>query len=83
MEPRWPPLEEPTARAAWNEVLKPVATQMQTCAPQLAARLVERLQADLPKIVPDLTAVAEQLASCEAIIQSSKASGVREDPEAS
>lgn len=69
MEPRWPPLQEPTARKAWSEVLKPVATQMQMCAPQLAARLVERLQADLPEILPDATAVAEQLASVEAILR--------------
>lgn len=69
MEPRWPPLQEPTARKVWNDVLKPVAAQMQTCAPQLAARLVERLQADLPTIVPDATAVAEQLASVEAILR--------------
>jgi DNA-binding PucR family transcriptional regulator len=50
-------------------VLKPVAAQLQTCAPELAARIVERLQDDLPKIVPDATAVAEQLASCEAILR--------------
>ncbi|MEB3983695.1 helix-turn-helix domain-containing protein [Mycobacterium sp. 663a-19] len=69
MEPRWPPLQEPTARKAWNGVLKPVAAQLQTCAPQLAARIVERLRADLPTIVPDATAVAEQLASVEAILR--------------
>ncbi|OBI94087.1 hypothetical protein A5660_12430 [Mycobacterium alsense] len=69
MEPRWPPLHEPTARKAWNEVLKPVAAQLQTCAPQLAAQLVERLQVDLPTIVPDATAVAEQLGSVEAILR--------------
>ncbi len=69
MEPRWPPLREPAARKAWNEVLKPVAAQLQTRATQLAARIVECLQADLPKIVPDATAVAEQRASVEAILR--------------
>lgn len=69
MEPRWPPLQEPTARKAWDEVLKPVGAQLQTCAPQFAARIVERLQADLPTIVPDATAVAEQLGSVEAILR--------------
>jgi DNA-binding PucR family transcriptional regulator len=69
MEPRWPPLQEPTARKAWQAVLKPVAAQLQTCAPQFAARIVERLQADLPNILPDATAVAEQLGSVEAILR--------------
>ncbi|HET9876114.1 MAG TPA: helix-turn-helix domain-containing protein [Mycobacterium sp.] len=69
MEPRWPPLQEPIARDAWNKVLKPVAAELQRCTPQLAARIVERLQADLPKIVPDVSAVAEQLASVEAILR--------------
>ncbi|OBF81163.1 hypothetical protein A5791_05805 [Mycobacterium sp. 852002-51163_SCH5372311] len=69
MEPRWPPLQDPIARDAWNEVLKPVAAELQTCAPQLAVRIVERLQAELPKIVPDASAVAEQLASVEAILR--------------
>ena len=69
MEPRWPPLQESSAHKAWQEVLRPIAAEMQTCAPQLAGRIVDRYQSELPKIVPDASAVAEQLASVEASLR--------------
>jgi hypothetical protein len=69
MEPVWRQFQEPAARKVWLEVLKPVAAQMQTCAPQLAERIIDRLKSELPSILPDATAVAEQLASCEAILR--------------
>ena len=69
MEPRWPPFQEPTARQAWQEVLRPVAAELQRCATQLAGLIVDRYQAELPKIVPDASAVAEQLASVEASLR--------------
>jgi DNA-binding PucR family transcriptional regulator/uncharacterized protein YukE len=69
MEPVWRPLQEPAARKAWLEVLRPIAAEMQTCAPQLAGRIVDRYQSELPKIVPDASAVAEQLASVEASLR--------------
>jgi hypothetical protein len=60
MEPQWRPFREPAARKVWLEVLRPVAAEMQTCAPHLAARIVDRFQSELPKVVPDASAVAEQ-----------------------
>jgi DNA-binding PucR family transcriptional regulator len=69
MEPQWRPFQEPTARKVWQEVLTPVAAEMQTRAPQMAGRIVDRYQSELPKIVPDASAVAEQLASVEAILR--------------
>lgn len=66
MEPEWPPLQEPTANRAWQEVLKPLAAQMQMCAPQLAERIVDRFKVELPQLVPDTSAVTAQLASVEA-----------------
>lgn len=69
MEPVWRPLQEPAARKVWLEALRPVAAEMQTCAPQLAGRIVDRYQSELPKIVPDASAVAEQLASVEASLR--------------
>lgn len=69
MEPVWRPFQEPAARKIWLEVLKPVAAQMQTCAPQLTERIVDRFQSELPSVVPDASAVAEQLASGEAVVR--------------
>jgi DNA-binding transcriptional regulator YdaS (Cro superfamily) len=69
MQPLWRPFQEPAARKVWLEVLKPVAAQMQTCAPQLAERIVDRFQSELPSVVPDASAVAEQLASSEAVLR--------------
>jgi PucR C-terminal helix-turn-helix domain/GGDEF-like domain len=60
---------KPAARRVWVEVLKPVAAQLQTGATQLAERMVDRLQSELPSILPDASAVAEQLASVEAILR--------------
>ena len=57
------------ARKVWLEVLRPVAAEMQTCASQLAGRIVDRYQSELPKIVPDAPAVAEQLVSVEASLR--------------
>ncbi|RFZ14988.1 Purine catabolism regulatory protein [Mycobacterium marinum] len=69
MEPRWPPFQEPSARRVWHQVLRPVAAEMQTCATQLARDIVDRYQCELPSIVPDPPAVAEQLASVEASVR--------------
>jgi hypothetical protein len=43
MEPVWQPFQEPAARKVWLEVLRPVAAEMQTCAPQLAGTLQRNL----------------------------------------
>lgn len=65
MEPRWRPLQEPAARRVWEQVLWPIAAQLRTEATQLAAEIVERYQVELPNIVPDASAVSEQLTSVE------------------
>lgn len=69
MEPHWPPFRGPTARRVWQEALRPVAAEMQACAPQLAGRIVELYESELPTVVPDASAVAEQLASVEASVR--------------
>lgn len=74
-------MREPGAAKVWHEVLKPVSAEMQTSAPLLARRIVDRYQSELPRIVPDAAAVAEQSASVEASLRQiaqSIASG--EDP---
>jgi hypothetical protein len=50
-------------------VLRPVAAEMQACAPQLAAQIVDLYRSDLPTVIPDAAAVAEQLASIEASVR--------------
>src|ERR1700740_1289247 len=55
MEPQWRPLHEPSACKVWQQVLRPVAAEMQTCAPLLAQSIVDRYQSELPKIVPDVS----------------------------
>jgi hypothetical protein len=69
MEPQWPSFQEPAAREVWEGVLRPVAAQLQVCAPQLARRIVDRYQSELPKVLPDESAVTEQLASVEATLR--------------
>lgn len=65
MEPQWRPLREPAARRVWQEVLRPVASQLRSCATQLADEIVEWYQSEVPAIVPDATAVSEQVTSVE------------------
>lgn len=62
-------MREPGAAKVWHEVLKPVSAEMQTSAPLLARRIVDRYQSELPRIVPDAAAVAEQSASVEASLR--------------
>ncbi len=69
MEPRWPPLQESAARKVWQEVLTPAAAEMQRCATELASRLVDRYQSELPRLFPGASALAEHLASTEASIR--------------
>lgn len=69
MEPQWRPLHEPSACKVWQDVLRPVTAEMQTCAPLLARRIVDQYRSELPRIVPDASAVAEQLASVEASLR--------------
>lgn len=69
MEPQWRPLHDSTGHRAWQRILRPVAAQLDTCAKELAATVVARYQAELPAVVPDPPAVAEQLASTEACLR--------------
>ena len=69
MEPQWRPFQEPTAHPVWQQVLRPVVAELQTCATQLAGHIVDRYQSEQPKVVPDASAVAEQLASVEASLR--------------
>jgi DNA-binding PucR family transcriptional regulator len=81
MEPQWRPLREPGARRVWQEVLRPVAAQLRTCATQLATEIVDRYQSEVPSIVPDPFAVSEQLASVEdSLRQIAHCIGAGDDP---
>ena len=69
METGWAPAREPQAQRVWKQVLRPLAAQMQACAPELAADAVARMRAELPDRFPDEQTVTENIASTEASIR--------------
>ena len=69
MEPTWEPLREPGAEQAWEKLLRPIATELRSCAAELADRAIARMQADMPVLLPDPQSVKENLVSTEASIR--------------
>lgn len=68
MEPQWRPLREPAANQVWQQVLRPVAAELRVGAGKVAELIVQLYQAEAPEVVPDASAVAEQMASTEAAL---------------
>jgi len=69
METGWAPAREPEARRVWEQVLRPLAAQLQACAPELALDAVARMRDELPQRFPDEQTVAENIVSTEASIR--------------
>ena len=66
MELAWQPLREPDAEEVWENVLRPIAAELRTCAAELADRIVARQQAEMPALFTDPQSVAENTVSTEA-----------------
>ena len=69
MEVDWPPAREPGAQHVWQEILRPIATEMRLSAPELAERAVARIRSEMPQLFPDAQSVEENLVSAEAGIR--------------
>lgn len=69
MELAWEPLREPDAEKVWEELLRPIATELRSCAGQLAERIVSRQQEEMPALFTDPQSVSENLVSTEAGIR--------------
>lgn len=69
MELAWEPLREPDAEKVWAELLRPIATELRSCAGQLAERIVSRQHDEMPALFTDPQSVSENLVSTEAGIR--------------
>lgn len=69
MEPAWEPLRQPGAEQAWDKLLRPVVTELRSCAAELAERSVARMQGEMPALFPDAQSVKENVVSTEASIR--------------
>ncbi len=69
MELAWEPMREPGAEKVWEELLRPIAAELRSCAAELAERAVARLQIEMPVLFPDPQSVRENLVSTEAGIR--------------
>jgi DNA-binding PucR family transcriptional regulator len=69
MELTWEPLREPDAEKVWEKLLRPIATELRSCAGEIAERIVARQQAEMPALFTDPQSVNENLVSSEAGIR--------------
>ncbi len=69
MEVDWPPAREPGAQRVWQEIVRPIGTEMRVSAPKLAEQAVARMRSEMPQLFPDPQSVEENLVSTEAGIR--------------
>lgn len=69
MDLTWDPLREPGAERVWKELLRPAATEMRSCAVELAEMAVNRVQAEMPVLFPDPQSFRENVVSTAASIR--------------
>ncbi|RUP05092.1 MAG: PucR family transcriptional regulator [Mycobacterium sp.] len=69
MKPTWEPFREPGAERVWETLLRPIASELRTCATELAALAVARVQAEMPALVPAPQAVEENVVSTAASLR--------------
>ncbi len=70
MTPEWAPIrDDPAAQQVWQTILRPIAAEMAANAPDLAHRVVERITAEQPHLVPEEQFVEGQPAGIEASIR--------------
>ena len=60
---------EAGAQGVWQDLLRPIATEMRDCAPELAERTVARMRSEIPQLFPDAQSVEENLVSTAAGIR--------------
>ncbi|AKK30055.1 CdaR family transcriptional regulator [Mycobacterium sp. EPa45] len=65
----WGPAADAGTRRSWEQVLRPVATELRAEAPQLTQSMVTRMQAALPAVMPDAQTVAENAVSTQQTIE--------------
>lgn len=59
----WDQLGDAGNRRSWEQVVRPVATELRDEAPRLTQSMVTRMQAVLPAVMPDAQTVAENVVS--------------------
>jgi DNA-binding PucR family transcriptional regulator len=70
MDPEWRPVrDDAAAQRVWEQVLRPLAAQMIADSDELAERVVDRIRAEQPQIMPDPQFVEGQPAGIEASIR--------------
>lgn len=68
MEPAWTRAQGPAQRSAWDQVLRPVAAELATHAPEMSVEVVKAISERLPDLLPDGESLEANRASTEASI---------------
>ena len=68
MDPEFEPARAPRARRAWSEILKPLAADLRTGAPELSIAVVADIRERFPELFPTEDDFEENRASSEANI---------------
>jgi hypothetical protein len=69
MGQQWDQLDEAGNRRSWEQVVRPVATELRTEAPRLMQSIVARMQVALPAVMPTAETAAENAISIEQTIE--------------
>lgn len=69
MKPAWEPLREPDAEQVWAALLRPIATELRSCATELAEQAVARVRAETAALFPDPQSVRENVVSTAASLR--------------
>ncbi len=69
MAEQWDQLGDAANRRSWEQVVRPVATELRAEAPRLTQSMVARMQAALPAVMPDAQTAAENAVSTEQSIE--------------
>lgn len=69
MRPTWEPFREPGAEQVWDTLLRPLATELRSCATEFAEQAVARVQGEMPALFPDPQSVKENVVSTAASLR--------------
>ena len=70
MDDEWAAIREPAEAQVWREVIRPLAAELHGHAHDVATGMVQLMQADLPDVMPDAEAAADNEVSTEETLRS-------------
>ncbi len=70
MDVEWAPIREPAEAQVWREVIRPLAAELHDTRTMPRPRMVQLMRADLPDVMPDAEAAADNEVSTEETLRS-------------